>query len=200
MLKCACVFCCWRCWAQNSYNFFAFGLRCIKSSVTQKQVSWGGANVGRTHDCVPCRAKIQVEPSLWEALKECRYGSAFKARVWPSFFRGLGKLHKLPDIFMWVTSRTPEELLLGGTMQLFPALKGESGPSKDDHRQDWKWGLTTCTCVVLAETSQIHRLLFASSAWSQVTAVLFSLMKTSGGQRDEGERRLPKPSIVLSSF
>lgn len=58
-------------------------------------------------------------------------------------FRGLGKLHKLPpDIFMWVTSRTPEELLLGGgvggAMQLFPALKGESGPSKDDHRQDWK--------------------------------------------------------------
>lgn len=71
----------------------------------------GGANVGQTHNWVPCRAKIQVEPFLREALKECRYGSAFNARVWSPFLEALANF---PDIFMWVTSRTPEELLLGG--------------------------------------------------------------------------------------
>lgn len=60
---------------------------------------------------------------LREGLKECRYGSAFNAPVRPPFLRGHGKLHKpSPDIFMWVTSRTPE----GNAA--FPCIKRWVGP------------------------------------------------------------------------
>lgn len=165
MLKCACVFGRWRC-------------RAHKPSRKEGHVGGtGGVALRRT-------PRGEMHGRVSSPQKECRCGSACNARVRPSSTGGQSELLKPPpsDIFMWVVSRTPEGLLtVGGEGWgglLSSSLEGESGTSEDDHRRDGESRLTTSTCVVLAETSQLQRLLSASSAWSQVTAVLFTLTKT----------------------
>lgn len=117
LLKCSCVFCCRRCLGRKAHESLCKrGLRCISSDCCTKTGTARDVRASTTQ----YKHKLFF---LGEGLKECRYGSAFNAPVRPPFLRGHEKLHKpSPDIFMWVTSRTPE----GNAA--FPCIKRWVGP------------------------------------------------------------------------
>lgn len=170
------------------------GLWCINPGVVPENARRGERKC-QMYKCVPCKTKIQTQPFLPEAVEECRCGSAFPARVRPP-----PQTHQpSPDIFMWVTSRTPEGLLPegGGDSEGSFSPKGESGGWS---QTGLKIAANYQHMCFLAETSQIYRLLFASSAGSQVTAVLFSLMKTSESERAKGGAQTSKSIYCVVVF